>query len=466
MVDVAQGDVWWADLPEPAGSGPGFRRPVVVVQGNSLNRSRLATVVCVPLMVSDRMVGLIYLDQRTINRTFTEDDLRLVERLGAFAALAIQNARRYREAQQLLSQVQTTRNYNESILKSLSNGVVTLDSRRKITKVNSAARETLRRDDLEGLLAADVFTGENAWVLDRVARVEETGDELIDVDVELALAGGEAATVNLTAVPLIGLHDELLGSMLVMEDITSEKRTLASLAAAEEAKRAEAAFLANMSHELRTPLNAIIMYAELIREEAEDAGQVDFLPDLDKIRIAGKHLLTLINDILDLSKIEAGKMDLYLEDFDLGALVDEVMAMVKPLADKNGNRLEYSVAPGVRHVNADATRTRQILFNLLSNACKFTDKGSVTLAAGRSGNEVEVRVVDTGIGMTASQQAKLFQDFTQADASTTRKYGGTGLGLSLSRRFALMMGGDITARSERGKGSTFTYRFPASGVQA
>jgi signal transduction histidine kinase len=205
------------------------------------------------------------------------------------------------------------------------------------------------------------------------------------------------------------------------------------------------------------------MYAELIAEEAEDAGQTDVLGDLGKIRVAGKHLLTLINDVLDLSKVEAGKMDLLLEDFDLAASIADVVAMIKPLVEKNGNRLRVAVEPDLGRVRADCTRTRQILFNLLSNACKFTENGEIALLAGLRGGTVELRIRDTGIGITPAQAAKLFQDFTQADSSTTRKYGGTGLGLSLSRRFARMMGGDITVESEFGKGSTFTYRFPPGG---
>jgi signal transduction histidine kinase/DNA-binding response OmpR family regulator len=232
-----------------------------------------------------------------------------------------------------------------------------------------------------------------------------------------------------------------------------------------EANRAKSAFLANMSHELRTPMNAIIGYSEMLQEEAEDLGQDSFVPDLRKIQAAARHLLALINDILDLSKIEAGKMDLYLETFDLAGLVQDAAATISPLAEKNGNRLTVEYADDLGAMHADVTKVRQALFNLLSNACKFTEKGSVSLTVERrargSGDWITFRVTDTGIGMTPQQMSRLFQDFSQADASTTRKYGGTGLGLAISRRFCQMMGGDITVQSEHGAGSTFTIELPA-----
>ncbi len=234
--------------------------------------------------------------------------------------------------------------------------------------------------------------------------------------------------------------------------------------AAEAANRAKSAFLANMSHELRTPLNAIIGYSEMLEEDAQAAGNAGFTSDLQKIRSAGKHLLGLINDVLDLSKVEAGKMKLYLETFDVAAVVDEVVATAKPLLEKNANRLEVRCAPGVGQLREDITKVRQVLLNLLSNAGKFTEKGTVSLDVSRendvTGTWVVFRVRDTGIGMTPEQLGKLFQAFTQADGGTQRKYGGTGLGLALSRKFCVMMGGDINAQSEPGKGSTFTMRLP------
>ncbi len=234
---------------------------------------------------------------------------------------------------------------------------------------------------------------------------------------------------------------------------------------AEAASRAKSTFLANMSHELRTPLNAIIGYSEMLEEEALESGLEDIIPDTQKIHNAGKHLLTLINDILDLSKIEAGRMELYLEKFDLGNLIEEVVATLHPLVEKNHNQLQVSCCVNLGVMYADLTKVRQILFNLLSNALKFTESGTVLLSATREaagGSDwVYLQVSDTGIGMSAQQQQGLFQPFMQGDASTTRKYGGTGLGLAISRLFCQIMGGDITLESELGVGSSFVVKLKA-----
>jgi signal transduction histidine kinase/CheY-like chemotaxis protein len=238
---------------------------------------------------------------------------------------------------------------------------------------------------------------------------------------------------------------------------------------ASQANQAKSAFLANMSHELRTPLNAIIGYSEILAEEAQESGREDLLPDLQKIGSAGRDLLELINDILDLSKIEAGKMALYLESFDVASMIQVVVSTIAPLIEKNANRLEACCAPGLGSMRADLTKVRQALFNLLSNASKFTSEGTITLAVTREWAEgiawISFRVEDTGIGMSPEQMGRLFQAFSQAEASTSKKYGGTGLGLVLSRRFCQMMGGDIAVESTLGIGSSFTLRLPAEVVE-
>ena len=270
-----------------------------------------------------------------------------------------------------------------------------------------------------------------------------------------------------------GHHGELL--VLAMEDVTERRRAEEQVAkakeAAETANKTKSLFLANMSHELRTPLNAILGYSEMLQEEAVDRELEDeFGADLKKINAAGKHLLALINDILDLSKIEAGKMELFLESFDAAELIGEVASTIRPLVEKNANTLLIDCAPDLGVMRADQIKVRQGLFNLLSNAVKFTQEGKVTLEAVRErmdGSEwIMFRVTDTGIGLSAEQIVKLFQDFTQADASTTRKFGGTGLGLALTRRFCQMMGGDVTVHSVPGEGSVFTMKLPAVVHQA
>ena len=238
--------------------------------------------------------------------------------------------------------------------------------------------------------------------------------------------------------------------------------------AAEQANRTKSTFLASMSHELRTPLNAIIGYSEMLEEEAAERGLADIAPDLAKIRLAGRHLLALINDVLDLSKIEAGRMQLAVEEFDVAALVAEVTLTVRPLVEANHNRLEVRCPDDVGVMRGDLTRVRQILFNLLGNAAKFTQRGSVTLDVAPlrvQGRElVEFAVADTGIGLSAEQQSRLFRSFAQADASTSRHYGGTGLGLAISQRLAEMMGGEIRVRSALGSGSVFSARLPRTAA--
>ena len=238
-----------------------------------------------------------------------------------------------------------------------------------------------------------------------------------------------------------------------------------SLQTAEAANKAKSQFLANMSHELRTPLNAIIGYSEILQEEAEDLNSEAFIPDLRRIHNSAIHLLGLISDILDLSKIEADRMELYLESFTISSLIESAMETVHPLITKKGNTLKISCSEDIGLMYTDLVKTRQCLLNLLSNANKFTEKGKIELIVKRyyeaSNPWISFQIEDTGIGMTPEQIDKLFQAFTQADISTTRKYGGTGLGLTISKKFCQMMGGELTVESKLNKGSVFTINLPA-----
>jgi signal transduction histidine kinase len=219
-----------------------------------------------------------------------------------------------------------------------------------------------------------------------------------------------------------------------------------------------------MTHELRTPLNAIIGYSEMLQEDLQDEGMGEFIPDLEKIGIAGRHLLALVNDVLDFSKVEAGRMELHLETFTLCAIIEEMAKTMQLLVQKNNNQLIIDCPPETGEIHADMTKTRQCLFNLASNANKFTENGSISVIVKRYREDgedyVSIAVQDTGIGISEEQLSKLFQAFSQADSSTTRKYGGTGLGLVISRQFCRMMGGDIKVTSTFGEGSSFAVILP------
>jgi len=304
---------------------------------------------------------------------------------------------------------------------------------------------------------------------DRDATVEAwnqavAGHALYAIDHRLRRADGEWRTMAVRGVPILddGETREWVGTHT---DITERKRAeeelSAAKSAAEAANRAKSQFLANMSHELRTPLSAVIGYSEMMEEEMEEAGDEGLLGDVRKIQSNARHLLSLINDVLDLSKIEAERMTTFAETFAVEELVRGVASTVESLVQQKSNEIVLDLAPDLGEMHTDQVKLRQCLFNLVSNAAKFTEGGRIVLRATRSGNEVVFSVADSGIGMTPEQLEGLFQRFSQADVSTTRRFGGTGLGLAITRAFCHLLGGDVQVTSTYGEGSTFTIRLPA-----
>ncbi|NJR62022.1 MAG: response regulator [Cyanobacteria bacterium CRU_2_1] len=342
-----------------------------------------------------------------------------------------------------------------------------------------------------GIVSAGVLALGVYWLARRITRpilaIAETASQVAAGDLEAEApvltedeVGVMATSFNQMTRQLKRSRDELEDYSRTLEQKV-EQRTAelahaveaaeAARAIAEDANKTKSQFLANMSHELRTPLNAIIGYSEMLREESDDRGYQGFSNDLQTIYREAKHLLGLINDILDLSKIEAGKVELYLEPIEVATLIEDISVTIQPLLERNHNTLKVQLPESPGDIKADRTRVRQILLNLLSNACKFTEQGTILLTVQRNESDrmkanhqaspvIQFQVSDTGIGMTPEQLGRLFQAFSQADASTTRKYGGTGLGLTISRRLCQMMGGDILVQSEYGKGTTFTVTLP------
>ncbi len=475
------------------------------------------TVVAIPMFRVEELLGVIVIYRLEI-RPFTESQIALMETFADQAAIAIENARLLSELQartdQLTRSVQELQALGE-VSQALSS---TLDLETVLNTIVSRAnqlagtesctvyeyderaeqllfRATHNLDEEVVAVARQVPIRRGEGVAGRMAVTHEPV-QIPDIAAPGAYDGPlrdillRTGTRALLGIPLLR-EGHLIGGLNVTRKTPGEfspeviglLKTFATQSAVaiqnarlfreiedksrqlEVADRHKSEFLANMSHELRTPLNAIIGYSEMLQEDAADLGAEQFTDDLKKINAAGKHLLELINAVLDLSKIEAGKMELYLESFDVAALVQDIAAVIQPLAAKNANRLEVRCPDGIGTMRADLTKVRQALFNLLSNACKFTERGTVSLAVARQAvdgqDSMTFTVSDTGIGMTPEQLAKLFEAFSQADAATTRRYGGTGLGLALSRRLCRMMGGDVTVESEAGRGSTFTIRLPA-----
>jgi len=522
---------------------PGDRFPVTRALAERVGfRSLVAT----PLLRQGTPIGTLVL-RRTEAIPFSDTQIRLLEMFADQAVIAIENARLFEALEQRNADLQES---NRQVTEALEQQTATAEVLRVIasspTNVDAVFERLLRSalalcgdaDDVSAILLVEgqtlvvaTMSGPPITVnqmlssfpmpihqasLNGRAILEQTAQYTSDrsedpkfpphrlgfrseLAVPLLRDGVPIGTITISrriVAPFTSRQLELVQTFANQAVIAVENARLfeglqeanAQLA---EASRHKSQFLANMSHELRTPLNAIIGYSEMLQEEAEEIGEEAFIPDLQKVNAAGKHLLGLINDILDLSKIEAGRMDLYLETFEVGQLIRDVQAIVQPLVEKNGNALVVICPDDLGSMHADQTKLRQTLFNLLSNAAKFTEGGSIALRVAREeapppaplptavergnpsdvlpspsqwggagGGAITFAVSDTGIGMTEEQLSRLFEAFSQAEASTRSKYGGTGLGLAISRHFCRLMGGDLTVESTYGHGSTFTVRLP------
>jgi len=384
--------------------------------------------------------------------------------------LAMEDVTERRRAQQLLDQIEA---YAQDVVDTVREPLLILDSSLRVHSANRAFYQTFHvsSEETEGRLIYELGNGQ--WDIPDLRTLLEdivpTSSVFNDFELEhdFPIIGRRVMLLNARKLRQ-GSHAELV--VLAMEDVTERRRAEGEVAkakeAAETANRTKSLFLANMSHELRTPLNAILGFSEMLQEEAVERNLQDFNTDLQKISTAGQNLLVLINEILDLSKIEAGKMELHLESFDICSLIADVASTIEMQVAKNGNTLGVTCAPATGVMHGDLSKVRQALFNLVSNAAKFTHDGRIAVLAERLSMDdrewITFRVSDTGIGLSSEQIVRLFQPFTQADASTTRKFGGTGLGLALTRRFCQMMGGDVTVHSVPGEGSVFTIKLPAT----
>jgi signal transduction histidine kinase/DNA-binding response OmpR family regulator len=471
-------------------------------------------ILAVPMLRGGTPIGVIAVGRRT---PFSEDQIELVKSFADQAVIAIENVRLFKEVEartaalsQSVQQLTALGEVGQAIsstldieqvlktvvtramqLTGLDAGVI-YEYDAPSERFELRASENFDDESIAGLRGASLRVGEGA-----VGRSVTERKPMQVADTHAADYPGRLRALleregfrAILAVPLLR-EDQTIGALMMLRktpgsfaaEIVELLKTFAAQSAlaiqnarlfreiAEKGRQLEVAsqlksqFLANMSHELRTPLNAIIGVTEMLHEDAVDLKRDDELEPLERVLRAARHLLALINDILDLSKIEAGKMDIHIESFAIAPLVEDVVQTIGTMAAKNGNQVVVDCAPDIGTMRADQTRIRQALLNLASNANKFTERGTVTIGARRAIEQdrewVTMAVTDTGIGLTPEQMGKLFQEFVQADASTTRKYGGTGLGLAISRRFCQMMGGDITVASEPGRGSTFTIRLPA-----
>ena len=500
--------IWISDLHENAEAeypDPVVREAIL----NSKNRAALSA----PIIIRDDVYGSLTVVYYAPHN-FTDAEIQLLETLADNAAVAIGNAQFIEETKQARDEARQLQEITTQLASTTDmDGILDLIAGKAVELLECRAAMITRYDDEKGGLIVERmynYADDLAEVMQKLVILPGDGtsgkafqerravwsrDLSIDPDWRLSdqishvAARNEGIKAALSA-PII-IRDEPYGTLTInhsepREFTDREIRILETLAdsaavaignaqfieqtqqareAAEHANRTKSQFLANMSHELRTPLNAIIGYSEMLQEEAEDQGYEDFNEDLERINGAGKHLLGLINDVLDISKIEAGGMEIYLETFPVESMIKDVATTIQPLVNKNSNSLVIDCPESVGSIHADMTKVRQGLFNLLSNASKFTEQGTISLIISRDVEEgqewINFAVSDTGIGMTDEQMGRLFEAFAQAEASTTRRFGGTGLGLAITRHFCEMMGGSVLVASEPGEGSTFTMKLPA-----
>jgi PAS domain S-box-containing protein len=439
----------------------------------------------------NEVVGVLQLINAKRSKTdkeiipFLPEYVSLVESLASQAAIAITNVQLILEAQEMASMLKKNEARTKAIMDDAPDGIVVLDELETIVSFNRAAERIFgyAPEEVEGNKFQMLFPEKTISDTDTALKHflesstdsgesllnEATGQRKNDEVFQLDISVSEVNVGNSTLYTVI-LRDVSVQKKAEKEMQEANRQLAVARDEALEASKVKSRFLANMSHELRTPMNAIIGYSEILLEELEDMEEEELAGDVQKIHGAGKQLLGLIQDILDLSKIEAGKMEVHLETFVVTDLLKEVEDIIQPLANKNKNQLKVTIAKEPGSMFADSGRIRQTLLNLLSNSCKFTENGVIYLIINRTKRDADTmewlsfQVKDTGIGMDGEQIKKLFDEFTQAHSA--RKFGGTGLGLAISRRFCRMMGGDISVKSVLGVGSTFTIRLPEKVASA